>query len=206
MKRELSHRACKVEQLETYNFAGDPAGWFVLHSNNNYRHVLFLAHADDGVIWGRLQDNRLITSSQLFKEYQVSPPLRAVTLQQACLFSEVEEIRAWRKEGGFQACRITDSNDKNAAFFDEAHILWGTHAEGHECGFTLLADGREGLRHAVPLDIPASSFERKSQYRPLRLLLRHYLANDSDGCARICLSRLLGLRIEPCKGKGGIER
>ena len=205
MIREFSHRACKVEQLETHGFADDPAGWFVIHSNNECRDVLLLSHADDGVSWGRLQGDRLITSSQLFKEYQVSPPLRAVTLQQACLFREIEEVRVWRKEGGFQACRITDTDDENAASFDEAHILWGTHAEGWEGGFTLLADGQEGLRHAVPLDIPASSFERNSRYRPLRLLLRHYLVNDSDGCARICLSRLLGLRIEPSKGKGGIE-
>ena len=59
------------------------------------------------------------------------------------------------KEGGFQACRITDTDDENAASFDEAHICGGR-MRRWEGGFTLLADGQEGLRHAVPLDIPAS--------------------------------------------------
>lgn len=201
MKRVINHWACKVEHLQTDGLASDPVGWFAGQSDN-YRGALFLAHADDGVIWGRLQDGRLVTSSQLFKNFVVSPPLRTVTLQQACLFNEVEEVRVWRMEGGFQACRLTDINDESAASFDEAHILWGTRAEDRENDFTLLADGRQGLRHAVPLNIPASSFDGKSQYRPLRLLLRHYLANDSDGCARVCLSRLLGLCYEP-KGKKG---
>lgn len=203
MKREIKHWACVVEQLQTDGFAEDPGGWLAGHSDN-CRQALLLAHADDGVIWGRLQDNRLVTSSQLFKEYLVLPPLRALTLQQAYLFSEAGEVRVWRAEGEFMSCRLTDINDENAASFDEAHILWGTRAEDRENGFTLLADGREGLRHAVPLDVPASCFDGKSQYRPLRLILRHYLANDSNGRSRVCLSRLLGLRYEPKGKKGGI--
>ena len=39
MIREFSHRACKVEQLRR-SFADDPAGWFVIHSNNECRDVL----------------------------------------------------------------------------------------------------------------------------------------------------------------------
>lgn len=201
MKREINHWACVVEHLDTDGFVTDPAGWFAGHSDN-CRRALFLAHADDGVIWGRLQDNCLVTSSELFESFKVSPPLRAVTLQDAYLFSEIGEVRVWRMEGGFHACRITDTNDESAASYDEAHILWGTRAEDRESGFTLLADGRQGLRHAVPLNVPASSFDEKSQYRPLRLFLRHYLANDRDGCTRVYLSRLLGLRHEP-KGKKG---
>ncbi len=205
MKRKINHWECKVEDLQTDGFAADPAGWFAGRSDN-CRNALFLAHADDGVIWGRLQDNRLVTSSQLFKKFQVSPPLRAVTLQQACLFNDVEEVRVWRKEDGFQACRLYDVLNEEFDSFDEEQVLWGTRAEDRENEFTLLADGRQGLRHAVPLNVPASSFDGKSLYRPLRLLLRHYLVKDSDGCVRVYLSRLLGLWHKPRGKKGEIKR
>lgn len=205
------HWDCNVKTLSTDGFVSDPAGWFSEHSMHSMqgRDALFLAHADDGVIWGRLQNNQLLTSSQLFKRHEISisPPLRADTLQDAYLFCEAGEIRVWRSERGFQACSLHDVSKEEAHSFDEKQILWGTRIEGREQGFTLLADGRQGLRHAVPLDIPASSFgDGKGLYRPLRLILRHYLAYSEDGCARIYLSRLLDLRCEPIQKKGGIKR
>ena len=150
------------------------------------------------MIWGRLQDNQFITSSELFKKFRVSPSLRACTLQDACLFSEAGEVRVWRREGSFQACFLHDVYKEDFDSFDEEQVLWGTYAEDRESGFTLLADGKQGLRHAVPLDVPSSCFGGKnSLYRPLRLKLRHYITTDADGCARVYLSRLLGLRYEP---------
>ncbi len=94
---------------------------------------------------------------------------------------------------------------------DEQQILWGTCAEQATGGFTLLADGRQGLRHAVPLDLPESVFDTKSgaTHRPVRLGVRHYLAYDKDdqidsqrgervatGTARIALSRLTSLQSD----------
>ena len=202
MKQE-NHWQCIPTPLCIDGFASDPAGWFSGHCVQG-REALFLAHADDGVIWGRRQDNRLTTSSQLFQRYSPSPSLRAVTLQDARLFCETEEVRVWRSEGGLQACRLTDVFNERFDSFDEEQILWGTRIEDidRKHGYTLVADGRQGFRHGVPINIPASCFGDGQGYRPLRLTLRHYLTYSKDGCARVYLSRLLGLRYKFIGQKG----
>lgn len=50
----------------------------------------FLAFADDGVIWGSLVENELVTSYDLDKD--VSPELREKTLQQVFVFGSKDEI------------------------------------------------------------------------------------------------------------------
>lgn len=176
--KQVDHWKCNTAPLCIDGFASDPVGWFSGHCVQGQK-ALFLAHADDGVIWGRQEDNLLTTSSRLFQHYKPSPPLRANTLQNARLFCETEEVRVWRSEGGFQACRLTDRLDENADSFDEEQILWGTRIEDvdREHGFTLVADGRQRFRHGVPLNIPPACFGDKQGYRPLRLILRHYLTD-----------------------------
>lgn len=73
---------------------------------------------------------------------------------------------------------------------DEKQILWGTQPEGEKNGFTLVSDGSQCLKHAVPLI--GITFKGKD-YRPLRLKVRHYIDYDNEGVARIYLSRLVDL-------------
>lgn len=201
MRQEVKHITCQVQQLDTTDFAADPSAWFQEQPSVG-DNAWFLAHADDGVIWGQIQHGQLITSNNVFP--QVSPPLRAVTLQQARLFGQNAEVRVWREGNRFKACRLQDHQDAEAEAFDETHILWGTQAEARTGGFTLVADGRQGLRHAVPLEVEDAAFNAKERHHPLRLSLRHYLDCDSDGLARITLSRLVALRVSP-KGGGQDE-
>lgn len=194
MGLEIKKIACSVQSLEIANFAADPRAWFLSQPIVGDK-ALFLAHADDGVIWGRVEEEKLITSDRAFD--RIFPPLRAITLQQARIFGINAEVRVWRNGTKFQACRLEDQPDNDAEAIDEATILWGNNPEAKMEGFTLVSDGRQGLHHAVPLDVSDSAFGRGSKkLRPLRLLIRHYLTYDREGQARIALSRLVNLYVQ----------
>jgi CRISPR-associated protein (TIGR03984 family) len=152
-----------------------------------------LAHADDGVIWGRVDGGGLRTSHDVFGE-TVSPPLRAVTLQQVHLFGPQAELLVWRGEDGWMARLSEETPD--GEHYDEGQMLWGNQRVDGRDGFTLVSEGRQGLRHAPPVDVDAAEFS--ADHRPLRLQVRHYLQTEAEtGLVRVALSRLVGLTIEP---------
>jgi CRISPR-associated protein (TIGR03984 family) len=185
--------ACQVQILGTAKLAIDIVTWFQDQPSVGDK-AWFLAHADDGIIWGRLQNNQLITSDSTFP--RVSPPLRVTTLQQARIFGKNAEVRLWRDNIKFKACRLEDEPNNGSSAFDEANILWGTQLEDKANGFSLVSDGRQGLKHAVPIEIAETAFNRDGgMTRPLRLNIRHYLSYDKDGQARIALSRLAELYV-----------
>ncbi len=193
MEREIKPIGCQVDSVDTTDFTADLEGWFQKQPSVG-GDGWFLAHADDGVVWGHIRNRQLVLSSATFPS--ISPPFRATTLQQARLFGGQAEVRVWRESGGFRACRLQDYNDEKAEAFDEEHILWGTKVEERNDDFSLVADGRQGLRHVVPLDLATASVPHKERYRLLRLRLRHYLAYNSDGQVHIAMSRLVALRYQ----------
>ena len=180
----------RVDVLETTGLAQDPAGWFERQPNTG-EGGWFLAHADDGIIWGQNRDGHLLLSGTVFPA--VSPPLRTITLQQARLFGEQAEVRLWRNGNDFAACRVEDFSGSDSEALDEEYLLWGDQVKDQKNGFSLMADGVQGLLHAVPLDVVRSSSSLNSRGRLLRLKLRHYLSCDQDGRAHIRLSRLVNL-------------
>lgn len=156
-----------------------------------------LAHADDGVVWGRVENRTLITSHDVTGEHsrarKVCPPLRSETLQQARLFSEAGELLLWRSgECRFSYRLITDTEDENTAHwrraYDEHQMLWGTHGTPLSDGFTLLRHGAEGLAHAFPRPLVVHPNE---EIKPPRLTVRHYL--NREGPARVVASRLVNI-------------
>lgn len=193
MEDIVKHIACQVQPLETIDFNGDLRVWFQGQTSVG-KSALFIAHADDGIIWGRIQDGQLITSDSAFP--RESPPLRAITLQQARIFGQNAEVRIWRDNAGFKACKLVDQPNDDSEAIEEANILWGTQLEGKTNGFSLVSDGRQGLNHAVPIDVPEIAFKARDRMtRPLRLEIRHYLTCDGDGQARVALSRLVNLYV-----------
>lgn len=165
---------------------------------HNLRYLL--AHAEDGVIWGRFDENGLKTSGDvLFDKCTKFHPakLRSQTLQQCRIFGDKCEVMLWKISKDWKCRSIDDTNNpERERLPDEHQILWGTKVEQEKDGFTLVADGQEGLKHAVPLiNIPFDqSKENKSLYRPLRLTVRHYLDEDPDtGVVRVYLSRIVDL-------------
>lgn len=171
----------------------DPRTWLEATAQSHGCQYL-LAQAEDGVIWGRFDNGELLTSHDAFPRV-CRAALRTATLWEARLFSEQAEVLLWRDGDRWRARVIDDGSLAPVDYIGEDQILWGTQAEDQRQGFSLLADGTEGLRHAVPLaGISAKAFGQPGEpKRPVRLAVRHYGDYDSNGNARIALSRLAGL-------------
>ncbi len=198
MKREIKLYPAVVVPIATDGISSDIKKWLQRQATQ-YGLKWLLAHADDGVIWGKADQGELVTSDSITPE--VSPPLRRETLQQVRLFAPYAELLLWRDgDDQWHARLIRDAKEVETPVWreaiDEYQILWGTHAEPLSNGFTLMTDGLQGLRHAVPLEVRGTF---KEEYRPLRLWVRHYIKEDEDGFARIVVSRLLDLKMEGVK-------
>jgi CRISPR-associated protein (TIGR03984 family) len=165
-----------------------------------HRSSYLLAHATDGVIWGRFQKQsfHLVTSRDAFSQL---PELSGKTLQQCRIFGDNAEVMLWRVDSRWKARLIEDKNLPESSYIEEKQMLWGTHAENvnKNLEFTLVTDGRQGLKHAIPLiniGFKNRQQDKKTIYRPIRLLIRHYIDYDDSGIAKIHLSRLVNLESE----------
>lgn len=196
MKREIKQSPAVVELIATDSLSS-VKDWLQAQAIQ-HRLQWLLAHADDGVIWGKMEHGQLVTSDSVAPE--VSPPLRTETLQQARLFAEHAELLLWRDGDHQWHARLIrqpapGESPKFTEAIDEPYLLWGTHGE-HRNGFTLLRDGAQGLRHAVPMELPLGV---NNETDPPRLMVRHYLQEDPNGFTRIVASRLFDLRLEEGK-------
>ncbi len=215
MKRDILTRKARCWPIPMDNFGNYPIHWL---SQQMQKHQLeyLLAHADDGVIWGRLHNGELVTSNTLDPEK--FPLLREKTLQMARIFAPAGELLVWRNEDGNWSGRliaeITESNttdeqanhpstepalsdhtDEWDEAFEEQQILLGTNAKLlDDRGFALMSEGSEGLFYVVPLKLEGKIDE---QIRPLRLVVRHYLKEDDSGFLRVNASRLVNLYLKP---------
>lgn len=163
--------------------------WLTQHAKvNNLKYLL--AHAEDGVIWGKFKDGELITA---YSEFPQFAQLREFTLQQCRAFCENGEVMLWRTDDGWQA-RLIEKVDGEEPII-EPQILWGTKIKEEKENFTLLYDGQEGLEHAVPLPNIPDKFEKGKQprKRPVHLVVYHYFKYNDDGLTYIYLSRIVDL-------------
>lgn len=161
-----------------------------------------LAHADDGVVWGKLVEQKLITSRDAAGESarEISPLLRGITLQQAFVFGPSGEVRLWRDDSGWQCYQCSSADElafASPSLPDEWQVLWGTKVinEGDtKYGFTHIHEARQqGLDHIVPVQVS----EQQLRERRLRLQVRHFIERDPDtGEARLSFSRLVNLVIQ----------
>jgi CRISPR-associated protein (TIGR03984 family) len=191
MTREIrDEHPAVLEPIDTNNLI-DVRDWLQTQATTFDLRWL-LAHADDGLIWGENRSGHLVTSDSVAP--QVSPPLQAVTLQQARLFSAKAELLLWRDGDNQWRARLirqphAGETPAVTETIDEPQILWGTDAQGLPNNFTLMSDGAQGLRHAVPFIVTG----QVDGSRPLRLCVRHYLDEDDTGFTRIVASRLVNL-------------
>lgn len=198
MSRKISTIASAITPVTVEAaFAVDPAGWLLAQAQTHQLKYL-LAHADDGVIWGKVEPDSLWLSGN--EKPAVSPPLRAATLQQARLFGSNAELMLWRVNDGWSARLITDSRDGDTLYYDEKQILWGNNRLKDESNdnYTVTADGEQGFRQIIPLPSVGEQFANKN--RPFYLMVRHYLTRDeTSGLYRVTLSRLTNLNVEDAK-------
>lgn len=206
----MQNKPC-LKEPEPVGELRDPHAWLAQKAQV-YGLTHLLAHADDGVIWGRLDANgRLVTSHDALHNTQAQndrdrrrieaakrslPPLRPETLQQARLFGEQAELFIWRDGDGAWRGRLlretADGENPNwSESFDEPQLLWGTHGTPLEDGFTLLEDGAQGLYHAVPLQVALVEASEGRLKQSVRLNIRHYLDYDEQGQAYVAVSRLV---------------
>jgi CRISPR-associated protein (TIGR03984 family) len=162
-----------------------------------------LAHADDGVIWGKFANGEFHTSDEVDPNRaeprkRISPVLDGITLQQAFLFNTACEIRLFHDElGNWQARKIDDSGVGEDDCIDELQILWGDDEKAvNDLGndFTHVRDKRQqGLDHILPIKITDDDLRKNLR---ARLRVRHFIeADENTGEARIGLSRLVNLEI-----------
>ena len=181
--REIEKYIVQNETLKT--FTGGLTAWLTQHTADHGLNWL-LAHADDGVIWGRYDDQQkaLLLSSDVFPD--LSPSLRTSTLQDARLFSPQGELLVWRTPDGFSSRLILDGDQSLTSVdaFEETHLLWGA-AVKTEHSFTLMQEGANKLYHALPMALSPGS--------RVVLRVRHYLAYDQLGQAAVIVSRLVNL-------------
>lgn len=193
MPRKIKALKCKIDnRIEVgQDFEPVPQQWLAVQAKT-YGLCWLLAHADDGVIWGKMEDDRLnLPDPDRFGH--LVPPLRALSLQQARLFGPSAELRIWRNEAGWQACLIQDDVGDITRCYDEHQILWGNHPEKRYNGFTQISDGETGRRHVAPFSLEPAQFSHKR--RALRLQTRHYLSEEENGLLRVTLSRLVEVEI-----------
>ncbi|GEM_PF-247374 len=161
-----------------------------------------LMHSDVGVMWGKF-DNDLLTLSHEHIAQENAATLDPKSLQRCYLFGPTSELFLWRVEDGWRT-RVyydyaldeapADVKTSIILYYDEAQILSGTEKIGREAGgFTRTADGVEGLYHAVPLTAIAF-VDQERRWRPLRLTVRHYIAEDEEnGALYVATGRLVCL-------------
>lgn len=146
-----------------------------------------LAHADDGVVWGYFdgEEKMLHTSNDAFSK--VSPLLNPITLQQAHIFGENGEVLLVRDGQSWKTYTVTKADEANIGTDDENQLLWGTKVVKSVEGFSLLEEGAQGMRHAIPLtDVQPRA----------ALVVRHHIQYDDSGQARIVKSRLVELKTK----------
>lgn len=184
MRREIKDTKVSIV-TEPFPNGIDPVEWLQQQAENAHS-ALLLAHADDGVIWGKVANGALITMPE-------EVPLRTATLQQARLFSAEGEYYVWRDgDGKFHARIIKEGEGTQTEYLDEVQVLWGDHAEPVANGFMKMSDGAQGLVHYVPIKLQ----KREYTERPLRLIVRHYLSKDEHGFVRVAFSRLVKLEAK----------
>jgi CRISPR-associated protein (TIGR03984 family) len=186
---------------------GDLAQWLTTLAQT-HKLVYLIAHADDGVIWGKHGASGMQLSVDYFPQGQLA--LRATTLHTARLFAAHAEILLWR-DGDEWAARIIEdranpvetehaaSTDELPAFaavevIDEDYLLWGNQVEAAVSGapFLQVSEGKQGIVHAPPISVAPEAQDAA------RLQVRHYLRADGSGAVRMVASRLRS--VEDPKG------
>lgn len=146
-----------------------------------------LAFADDGVIWGCKVNGKLVTTHDV--EPQAGAKLRGETLRLAHVFGSKQEIRLFRGEmDEWKTAKIFDGD----TFIPESQILWGDRLGRKAAeGFARFED----LTKGIPPQLYPLEKEENASSDEARLDLRHTVAFNESGEARIIYSRLVGLRV-----------
>ncbi len=158
--------------------------------------TFLLAFADDGVIWGQMDNASLVIAHETTQkeERKKYTELRGKTLQQAYAFSDKMEVRLFRDE--MEKWKALKIEDEGETIITESQALWGDKLDEDEyqptgTGFMRLLAERKGI---PPQIIP---WDKKDfgKEKCVRLEVRHIVKYNDDGEAYVELSRLAGLTV-----------
>ena len=135
-----------------------------------------LAYHDDGVVWGRFENRQWAFSAGKFA---ISPPFRALTLQECRAFGPTAELLIWHNNGTLKASILTEGDGSKLERFSQTQLLWGDRMEAQKDGFSLLREGAQDLRHAVPLALANVKAGEALKAR-VRLTVYHYIDYEND--------------------------
>ena len=144
-----------------------------------------LVHADDGVIWGKVENDTLTTSSNAFPDvFKVK--LRWETIQQLRLFGPESELFSWQCEGAL-CDPITKpyQSESKLDVVEENVLLWGKVIENKK-GFSLCYEGEQGLMHAPPIEAEVGS--------AIYLVTHQFITYDKHGQLQVVNGRLAGFK------------
>ncbi len=176
-KRRLQTSQCPTKRVidePMMSSAQSFLAW-IKEQSPNLDEATLLAYASDGVIWGEVENG------QLHLAPPPSPAWEPDHLLEVWLFNPGEAWHLWRDEqtqwrGWYLKEQGGNSQQAMCQYYDEPYLLWGTHYEGKENGFTVVSEGERGLRQAVPLQVAPSSFQ--DGHHPLCLWMRHYVGME----------------------------
>ncbi len=165
-----------------------------------------LAHAEDGVTWGRFETtpgNATLMTGYEAEASEKSPvffsaALNPVTLWQARLFGGNAEVLLWREQGipdaTWHARVICDEAAGEAQFvqcFDEDQLLLGSEgAPVGATGFTRMREGSAELVHVLPIAVQKADRQHRAH-----LVVRQYLAKG-ETLARVAAARVVSVTFK----------
>lgn len=154
-----------------------------------------LGHFDDGVTWGRWDRETTSWATCHDVAPDVSPEIRAATLQELRLFGDDREVLIWRTPMGLRGREVTETDDlkEEAALAptNESRVLRGSQVRAVlENGFSHVKD-LTGARQVLPIQVT----DEQLRSQRVRLTVRHYFErDDGTGAVRVALTRLVALR------------
>jgi len=181
-----------VDFIDKAQIGGTPIDWLQKQASPG---MILLAHADDGLIWGKATQSGFDLPVAYDGEIK-QPDFRNETILFARLFDDMREIFLWRFDEMRWRARIVrdqvsgDEGGEEGHYFDRHQIVNGTNVKKIVDDFRWVEEGSEGLYHAPPMETDVAAWQ---SCHPLRLRVRHYLNKDDDGWQRIGFSRLTGL-------------
>lgn len=194
--QELRARTLRFSPVAPVGVELSPAEWLLQWRSQQSRPVaehFVLAHANDGVIWGRLFDDGLRVAERHAGDPW--PELRWSTLLDLRAFGPAGEVRLWRgREGSLRGYSIEDWElDESLVNYshsiDREYLLLGKRTEAlAPTGLFERRRGRGGEQHAAP-----SGFTKMS--------IRHLYQRDvNSGLLRESDQRWRGLIADSADG------
>ena len=127
---DLKNELCKVTEE---SITKDSLDNWLKQQAKDYKLSYLLAHAEDGVIWGRfdIEAGTMETADQVFTECKFSI-LRLSTLQQCRIFGDNGEVLLWNSNEKWRSRLILQSkvseleNKQELSLIQEEQVLWGT--------------------------------------------------------------------------------